>query len=368
MFPKGVKTMEKKYRVLAINPGSTSTKVGIYEGSEMLYEGTVRHSREELAEFTTIYAQKDMRLKLVESLIEENGFKASEMDAFVGRGGIIRPLKSGVYNIGEKLMDDLINLPSAQRHASMLGGVIAKAFGDQYGKPSFIVDPVTVDERDEIAKITGLPQIKRDCIFHCLNQKSVCRYHCRLNGLKYEDLNLVVAHMGGGISVAAHRKGVIVDVTDAISGEGPFTPERCGYIPAKQLADLIYSGKYSSDEVYKLISGKGGLMAHFNTNSALDVEKAAESGDEHAKMIYDAMGYNIAKACGQMATVLCGKVDAVILTGGLAYSKMLTDYITERVSFIAPVAVYPGEGELSALAAGAIRVLSGEEQAKEYLG
>ncbi|MCR5808592.1 MAG: butyrate kinase [Clostridiales bacterium] len=360
--------MEKKYRVLAINPGSTSTKVGVYEGYDMLYEGTVRHSQEELSKFEAIHDQKDMRMQLVEELIEENGFKLSDMDAFVGRGGIVRPLKSGVYTINEKLMDDLKNLPSAQRHASMLGGVIARAFGDTYGKPSFIVDPVTVDERDEIAKITGLPQIKRDCIFHCLNQKSVCRYHCRLNGLKYEEQNFVVAHLGGGISVAAHRKGVICDVTDAITGEGPFTPERCGSIPAKLLADLIYDGGYSREEVYKLIAGKGGFMAHFNTNSAIEVEKMVDAGDEHAKLIYEAMGYNIAKCIGMMATVLSGKVDAVIITGGMAYSRMLSQYIKERVEFIAPVSIYPGEGELSALAAGAMRVLNGEEEPKEYLG
>ena len=334
----------------------------------MLYEGTVRHSQEELNKFATIHDQKDMRMELVEALVEENGYKLSEMDAFVGRGGIVRPLKSGVYTINEKLMDDLKNLPSAQRHASMLGGVIARAFGDTYGKPSFIVDPVTVDERDEIAKITGLPQIKRDCIFHCLNQKSVCRYHCRLNGLKYEDINVVVAHLGGGISVAAHRKGTIVDVTDAMSGEGPFTPERCGAIPAKLLADLIYDYGYSREQINKLIAGKGGLMAHFGTNSAIDVEKMIEKGDEHAKLIYEAMAYNIAKNIGAMAAVLKGEVDAVIITGGMAYSKMLTEYLTEHVKFIAPTFVYPGEGELSALAAGAVRVLSGEEEPKEYLG
>ncbi len=360
--------MEKSYRILAINPGSTSTKVGVYEGYDMLYEGTVRHSREELAKFAQIHDQKDMRMELVEDLIEENGYKLSEMDAFVGRGGIIRPLKSGVYNINDALLDDLKNLPSAQRHASMLGGVIARAFGEAYGKPSFIVDPVTVDERDEVAKITGLPQITRGCIFHCLNQKSVCRYHCRLNGMKYEEHNFVVAHLGGGISVAAHRKGVIVDVTDAMEGEGPFTPERCGALPAKQLADLIYDGGYSREEINKLIAGKGGLMAYFNTNSAIDVEKMIADGNEQAKMVYEAMAYNIAKSIGAMAAVLKGEVDAVLITGGIAYSKMLSEYLVEHSKFIAPVFVYPGEGELSALAAGAYRVLIGEEEPKEYLG
>ena len=359
--------MEKKYRVLAINPGSTSTKVGVYEGYDMLYEGTVRHSQEELSQFAAIHDQKDMRMRLVEELIEENGYKLSEMDAFVGRGGIIRPLKSGVYNINEALLDDLKNLPSAQRHASMLGGVIARAYGDKYGKPSFIVDPVTVDERDEIATVTGLPQIRRGCIFHCLNQKSVCRYHCRLNDMKYDEHNFVVAHLGGGISVAAHRKGVIVDVTDAMSGEGPFTPERCGALPAKDLADFIFESGLSRAEINKLIAGKGGFMAYFNTNSAIEVERMIEAGNEQAKLVYEAMAYNIAKACGSMAAVLAGDVDAVIITGGMAYSKMLSEYISEHVKFIAPVYVYPGEGELSALAAGAVRVLSGEEEPKEYV-
>lgn len=360
--------MEKNYRVLAVNPGSTSTKVGVYEGYEMLYEGTVRHSQEELSKFAAIHDQKDMRMELVEELIEANGYHLSEMDAFVGRGGIIRPLKSGVYSINEKLLDDLKNLPSAQRHASMLGGIIARAYGDKYGKPSFIVDPVTVDERDEIATITGLPQIRRGCIFHCLNQKSVCRYHCRLNGLRYEEQNFVVAHLGGGISVAAHRKGVIVDVTDAMSGEGPFTPERCGALPAKELADFIFESGLPRTEINKLIAGRGGLMAYFNTNSAIDIEKKIEAGDERAKLVYEAMAYNIAKSIGAMAAVLEGEVNAVIITGGIAYSKMLTEYLVRHSKFIAPVFVYPGEGELSALAAGAVRVLSGEEEPKEYLG
>ena len=328
----------------------------------------MRHSREELAVYPTIYSQKDMRMELVEALIEENGYKLSEMDAFVGRGGIVRPLKSGVYTINDKLLDDLKNLPSAQRHASMLGGVIARAFGETYGKPSFIVDPVTVDERDEVATITGLPQIRRGCIFHCLNQKSVCRYHCRLNGMKYEEHNFVVAHLGGGISVAAHRKGVIVDVTDAMSGEGPFTPERCGALPARDLADFIFESGLPREEINKLIAGRGGLMAHFNTNSAIDVEKMVAAGDERAKLVYEAMAYNIAKGIGAMAAVLMGDVDAVLITGGIAYSKMLADYLVEHSKFIAPVFVYPGEGELSALAAGANRVLSGEEEPKEYLG
>lgn len=358
--------MEKNYRVLAINPGSTSTKVGIYEGEKMIYEGVVRHSREELSPYPTIYSQKDMRLELVKKLVENDGDTLDEMDAFVGRGGIVRPLKSGVYAINDKLVDDLINLPSAQRHASALGGIIARGFGDAYGKPSFIVDPVTVDERDEIATFTGLPNVKRACIFHCLNQKASARHYCKLNGKKYEEVNVVVAHMGGGISVAAHERGRIIDVTDTMTGEGPFTPERCGAIPAKAIADMIFDEGKTREEINGYIAGKGGLMAYFGTNSALDVENMAKSGDEYAKEVYEAMGYTISKAVGEMAVALKGKVDAVILTGGLAYGKPLTDYITAHVAFIAPVVCYPGEGELSALAAGAIRVLSGEEAAKEY--
>ncbi len=359
--------MKKDYRVLVINPGSTSTKVGVYEGETMLYEGVVRHSRDELSPYPTIISQKDMRLDLVKKLIEENGYTLDEMDAFVGRGGIIRPLfHAGVYTINDRLIDDLINLPSAQRHASALGGIIARGFGDAYGKPSFVVDPVTVDERDEIAKVTGLPFVHRECIFHCLNQKAAARHYCKLNGRRYDEVSVVVAHMGGGISVAAHKNGRIIDVTDTMSGEGPFTPERCGAISAKAVAEMIFDQGKTRAEINGYIAGKGGLMAHFGTNSALDVERKAEAGDEHAKLIYDAMGYTIAKAVGEMATVLSGKVDAVILTGGLAYSKPLTDYISERVGFIAPIECYPGEGELSALAAGAIRVLTGEEEPREY--
>lgn len=360
--------MEKKYRVLAINPGSTSTKVGIYENSDMLYEGVVRHSAEDLAKCGSILGQKAMRLELIESLVREEGYTLESMDAFVGRGGIVKPMPSGVYNVGSKLLNDLENLPSASSHASALGGIFAHELGAHYKKPAFIVDPVVVDERMPIAKVTGLPQIERPCIFHCLNQKAAARHYCKLNGKNYKETSLIVAHMGGGISVGAHENGVVIDVTNAITGEGSFSPERCGALPVKEVLDMCFSGKYTKDQLYAFCSKAGGFVAHMGTNSAIDVERAAEAGDPRAALLYDALAYNVAKDIGAMASVLKGRAEAVILTGGMAYSKLLCRSIIERVSYIAPVAVLEGEGELSSLAEGAIRVLSGEEEAMEYLG
>lgn len=360
--------MEKKYRVLAINPGSTSTKVGIYENDSMLYEGVVRHSSEDLAKCGSVLGQKTMRLELIEALVRGEGYSLEAMDAFVGRGGIVKPMPSGVYNVGSKLLNDLETLPSAHSHASALGGIFAYELGRRYGKPAFIVDPVVVDERIEVARLTGLPQVERPCVFHCLNQKAAARHYCKLNGRKYNEISLIVAHLGGGISIGAHENGVVIDVTNAITGEGPFSPERCGALPVKEVLDLCFSGRYTKEQLYAFCSKAGGFVAHMGTNSALDVEKAAIAGDPKAALLYDALAYNVAKDIGAMAAVLKGRAEAVILTGGLAYSRLLCDKITEMVGYIAPVVVYEGEGELSSLAAGAFRVLSGEEEAREYQG
>lgn len=360
--------MSKVYRVLAINPGSTSTKVGVYEGETMVYEGVVRHSAEELKKCGSIIAQAPMRMELIKRLLSEENIDLASIDAFVGRGGIVRPMRSGVYTINDKLLDDLKNLPSAQRHASALGGIFARELGDEYGKPSFIADPVVVDERADIAKVTGLPGVERTCVFHCLNQKASARQYCAEHGKKYDEVSLIVAHMGGGISVGAHENGVVIDVNDGIAGEGPFSPERIGSLPVKLVLDMCFSGEYTKEQLYGFCSKAGGFVAHLGTNSALDVENAMLAGDEKAKMVFEALGYNVAKTIGEMAAVLKGKAEAIILTGGLAYSKPLCNYIAEMVSFMAPVVVYPGESELGALAGSAIRVLSGEENAKEYLG
>ena len=358
--------MSKAFRILAINPGSTSTKVGVYDGETKVFEGVVRHTAEELAKCGSIIEQAPMRMALIKKLLEEHDVDLATVDAFIGRGGIVKPMLSGVYTVNDALLDDLKNLPSAQRHASALGGIFARQLGDEYNKPSFIADPVVVDERADIAKVTGLPQVERTCVFHCLNQKASARMYCKEHGKKYNEVNLIVAHMGGGITVGAHEKGVVVDVNDGIAGEGPFSPERTGSIPMKLVLDMCYSGEYTKEQLYGFCSKAGGFVAHMNTNSALDVENAMLAGDEKAKKVFDALGYNVAKTIGEMATVLKGTAEAIILTGGLAYSKPLCSYIKERVGFIAPVVVYPGESELEALVGGAIRVLSGEEEARAY--
>lgn len=357
-----------KHQVLVINPGSTSTKVGVFVGEECIYEDTVRHSTEELAKYSSVVAQAPMRMELIKKRLKEHNIDIACMDAFIGRGGVVRPMKSGTYTVNDKLLYDLENLPTALSHASCLGGIFARELGDEYGKPSFIADPVVVDEREEVAKVTGLPGVERSCVFHCLNQKACARRFAKEQGKRYEETNVIVAHMGGGITVGAHRKGVIIDVNDGLHGEGPYSPERVGGLIVKTVLDLLSSGKYTVDEMYKICSKGGGFVAHFGTNSSMDIEKRAAAGDEQAKLIFDGMGYNIAKTIGQMATVLKGDVDAIILTGGQAYSKDLCNYIKDMVGFIAPVVIYPGEDELQALAASAIRVLDGEEEAKEYLG
>ena len=360
--------MSQNYRVLAINPGSTSTKIGVFEGEKLVYEGVVRHTAEEIAAWGGVIAQAPMRMKLIKDLLAKENIDLATMDAFVGRGGIVRPLKSGVYTINEKLLDDLYHLPSASRHASALGGIFAHELGEEYGKPCFIADPVVVDERNDIARVTGLPDVERTCVFHCLNIKATARKYCKEHEKDYNNTNLIVAHMGGGISVAASEKGVVIDVNDAIAGEGPFSPERTGSIHMKLVLDMCFSGDYTKEQLYGFCSKTGGFVAHMGTNSALDVENAMLAGDEKAKMVFEALGYNVAKTIGEMATVLKGNVEAILLTGGLAYSKPLCKYISDMVSFIAPICVYPGESELDALAGSAIRVLSGEEDAKEYLG
>ncbi len=357
-----------KHQVLVINPGSTSTKVGVFVGEDRIYEGTVRHSTEELAKYSSVIDQAPMRMELIKKLLKEQNIDIAAMDAFIGRCGIVKPMRSGTYTVNDKLLYDLENLPSALSHASCLGGVFAREFGEEYGKPYFVADPVVVDEREEIAKVTGLPGVERTCVFHCLNQKACVRRYCKENGKRFEDVNVIVAHMGGGTTVGAHSNGAVIDVNDGINGEGPYSPERLGGLNVKTVLDLVASGKYTMEQMYDFCSKAGGFVAHFGTNSSLDIENRALAGDEEAKLVFFGMGYNVAKTIGAMAAVLKGKVDAIILTGGQSYSKPLCNYIREMVEFIAPVVIYPGEGELEALAASAIRVLEGEEAAKEYVG
>ncbi len=352
-------------KILVINPGSTSTKIAVFEGGEEIFYKTLRHSAEELKPFKKIIDQLEFRKNAILNALKEAGFELSEFSAIAARGGLIHPVPSGTYLVNEDMVKDLKEGRYGE-HASNLGAVIALDIARKIGVNAYIVDPVVVDEMEEIARISGLKGVKRKPLWHALNQKAVARRVSKDLGKKYEDANLVVVHLGGGISIAAHKKGKVVDVNNALNGDGPFAPERAGGLPTVSLAKLCYSGKYTFEEMKKKLAGKGGLVSHLGTNSALEVEKMIEKGDSYAKLVYEAMAYQIAKTVGEMATVLEGKIDAVVITGGLARSDMLVDWIKERVSFIAPVKVYPGEDEMKALAEGVLRVLKGEEKEKTY--
>lgn len=353
------------YKILIINPGSTSTKIGVYEDEKELIVETLRHSSEEINAYATIYDQFQFRKDVILNILKEKNFDVNTLDAVVGRGGMLKPIAGGTYAVNEVMLEDLKNGAQGQ-HASNLGGIIANEIASEIKKPAFIVDPVVVDELQDVARLSGVPELPRKSIFHALNQKAVAKRYAKENGKAYEDVNLVVVHMGGGVSVGAHKNGKIIDVNNALDGEGAFSPERSGSAPSGDLIKMCFSGKYSQDEIYKKIVGKGGFVAYLNTNDARDVEKLAAEGNAEAKLVYDAFMYQVSKAIGEYSVVLKGKVDAIILTGGIAYGKTVTDTITSNVGWIAPVVVYPGEDELLALAQGTIRVLSGEEAAKEY--
>ena len=355
------------YRFLVINPGSTSTKLGVFENDRLVLEETARHSRGELEKYATVVDQKQMRLALVESLLLERGIALEEFDAIVGRGGLVEPIDSGVYLVNDLMLNDLIHSTAAS-HASSLGGIIAAELGQRIHKPAYVVDPVVVDEMDPYAKLSGMPGIERRSVFHALNQKAVARRCAKDLGRKYEDCRLIVAHMGGGITVGAHRYGRVIDVNDGLAGEGPFSPERTGGIPAEPLIRMCFSGAYTEQEMIDRVTRKGGMGAYLGTNDLLACERLIKEGDDYAALVLESMAYQVSKEIGAMAAVLDGRVDAIVLTGGLAYSNRFTGAIKNRVSLIAPVRVYPGEDELRALAEGALRVLRGDEQAKEYNG
>jgi len=352
------------YKLLIINPGSTSTKVGVYEDEKQILEETIRHSSEEILKYETIYDQFEFRKELILQVLREKGFAINKLDAVVGRGGTMKPVEGGTYTVNEAMLEDLRFRPQVQ-HASNLGAIIASEIAKTLNIPAFIVDPVVVDELDDVARVSGLPQIERKTAFHALNQKAVAKRFAKETGKNYNDLNLLVAHMGGGVSVGAHKNGRIIDVNHG-SQEGPLTPERAGDLPTEELIKLCYSGKYTLEEMKKMLLGKGGIAAYLGTNDFREVEEKALSGDEKAKLIFDAFIYQMGKEISKYAAVLCGKVDAIILTGGIAYSNSVTEGIKKMISFIAPVVVYPGEDELLALAQGGLRVLNGVEKPKEY--
>ncbi|WP_040212963.1 butyrate kinase [Clostridium polynesiense] len=353
------------YKLLIINPGSTSTKIAVYEGEKALLTETLRHSTEEIESYENIYAQFQFRKNVILKVLEDENFDVKELDAVVGRGGLLKPMISGTYTVNEVMLKDLKEGVQGQ-HASNLGGIIANEIGRELNIPSFIVDPVVVDEMDDVARISGMPEIERKSIFHALNQKAVAKRFAKENNKKYDDLNLIVAHMGGGVSVGAHSKGRIIDVNNALDGEGPFSPERSGGLPTGDLVKLCFSGKFTKEELLKKINGKGGFVAYLGTNDAREVLKSANEGSEKARLLFNAFSYQVSKAIGECSAVLCGKVDAILLTGGIAYGEEVVNAIKEKTSWIAPIAVYPGEDEMLALAQGGLRVLTGEEEAKEY--
>ncbi len=350
---------------LIINPGSTSTKIGVFEDETLLFEETLRHSTEEISQFANIVDQKDFRKKMVTDLLESKNFDIKSLDVIVGRGGLLKPIPSGTYAVTDKLLEDL-KIGVQGQHASNLGGILAREIGDEIGVPAYIVDPVVVDELQPVARISGMPEIPRGSIFHALNQKAVAKRYAKEVGKPYEELRLIVVHMGGGVSVGAHEDGKIIDVFSAFDGDGAFSPERAGGVPCGALVKMCFSGKYTEKEVYTKLIGKGGLNAYLGSNDFRGALDKAEAGEEQPKLITDAFMYQVAKDIGSMAAVLKGKVDTIILTGGIAYNKEIVDYMNEHVGFIAPITVYAGEDELLALAQGGLRVMTGEEQVQEY--
>ncbi|MEO0236927.1 MAG: butyrate kinase [candidate division WOR-3 bacterium] len=353
------------YKILTINPGSTSTKIAVYEDDKEIFKKTISHPESEISKYKHIVDQYEFRRAAIEETLKENGFNIKDFDCFVGRGGLVKPIPSGTYKVNEKMIEDLKHSPLGE-HASNLGGMIAYEFEKETGKPSYIVDPVVVDEMDDIARITGFPEIERVSIFHALNQKATARRAAKDLGKKYEEINLIVVHLGGGISIGAHRNGKVIDVNNALNGDGPFAPERAGSVPAWGLYKFITETKIEEKDFKKRLAGKAGIVAHLGTNDMRKVEDEVKAGNKEYERIYKAMAYNIGKWVGMMAAVLHGKVDAIAITGGLAYDKMFVGWIEEMVSFIAPIKVYPGENEMQALALGGLRVLTKEESAKEY--
>ncbi len=352
-------------KLLVINPGSTSTKIGVFEDEELLFDETLRHSTEEISQYATIVDQKDFRKDIIMTFLKSKGLEAKDFDCVVGRGGMLKPIPGGTYPVTDSLLEDL-KIGKQGQHASNLGGILAREIADSVGKPSYIVDPVVVDEMEPVARLSGVPELPRTSVFHALNQKAVAKRYAKENGKKYEDLNLIVVHMGGGVSVGPHKHGKVVDIFNALDGDGAFSPERAGAVPSGALIKLCFSGKLTEKEVYKKICGNGGFNAYLGTNDARDVEKMIEEGNKEAELVYRAFTYQVAKNVGSMAAVLDGKVDQIILTGGIAYSQRAVSWIKEKVEWIAPVTVYPGEDELLALAQGALRVMNGEEKALEY--
>ena len=354
------------YKILAINPGSTSTKIAVFEGEQEVFKKNVVHEAAELAKYATVADQLDYRVETILSVCAEQGVDLATCDAFVGRGGGLDSCPGGTYEVNEKM------LAHAKRgggnHPASLGCQIAQKFADQYAKRAFIVNPPDVDEYQDVARVTGLSDVYRAVSIHALNQKETAIRVAKDLGKTYESGNFIVCHIGGGVSITAHCQGKMIDSNGIINGEGPMAPTRSGALPAVPLIDLCFSGKYTRDEMYKRITKSGGFVDHLGTSDAIEVNRMIDAGSKYAKLVYDAFQYQIAKEVGSMAVALKGKVDAIILTGGISHDKALVANLTEQLGWIAPIEVRAGEFEMEALAAGGCRVLSGEETANVYTG
>lgn len=352
-------------RILVINPGSTSTKIAVYEDEQPLLLRNIRHTVEELSRFERIADQHEFRRDLVVRELRKLDVQPN-FDVIIGRGGLAKPVAGGVYEVNEQMCHDMYN--AVRRHVSNLGCVIAYELAAGIpGCKAFIADPVVVDEMEDVARVSGLPDVPRVPVWHALNQRAIGRRFARENGQRYEDLNLIICHLGGGISVAAHAKGRAVDANNGLDGEGPFSPERAGSLPPADLVRLCFSGRYTEDELLKQISGQGGLAAHLGTTDVRAIIRRIEGGDQRAKLLIDAMIYQTAKCIAAEGAVLCGDIDAILITGGMAHSDYITSRLRRRISFLGPVHVYPGEDEMQALALNALAVLRGQRELKQYV-
>ena len=355
-----------EYRILIINPGSTSTKYAVFDGKNEIIIKTIRHNHQDLDKFSSIGDQFDFRSRLIETGLKESGIDISSLDCVIGRGGLLKSIPGGVWKVNSDMIKDLKEAKRGE-HASNLGGIIASSIAEKANVPSFIADPVVVDEMIDYARFSGHPELPRLSIFHALNQKATARRASEELGKAYEDCSFIVAHMGGGVSVGVHLNSRVIDVNNALNGEGPFSPERSGTLPAGQLVELCFSGESTKKDILKKLKGNGGLKAYLGTADGNEIEDMIKNGDKNAELIYYAMAYQVAKEIGALATVLKGNVDGIILTGGLAHSNLLVAEIEERINFIGKVFIYPGEDEIEALRDAAIRAISGKEIPKEYI-
>lgn len=353
-------------RILVINPGSTSTKIAIYQQEKVIFLKTIKHAPEVLKKFEKITDQYEYRKNIIYEELKSADVPVETIDAVIGRGGLVKPIASGVYRVNETMRKDLLECKRGE-HASNLGALIAYDIAKMLpSAEAFIADPVVVDELQPLARFSGHPLFERRSIFHALNQKAIARAHAKSIMKKYEDLNLIVVHLGGGITVGAHQQGKVIDVNQGLDGDGPFSPERSGTLPMGQLLKVAFSGLYSYEKMSDMIVGKGGMMAYLGTNDAYVAEREAKDGDEKYLQVMEAMAYQVAKEIGAMSTVLKGVVDGILITGGIANSKWFCNMVIERVYRIAPVYVYPGQDEMGALADNALLALNGEIEIKEY--